>query len=126
LLTGPVRRAYDSWMAVSKEDRRTALDAAALVGFTRRPGKDTERNQCQDLTLSGSPFPASSSNVSPLTVTQVAEMGAEEPAEVPEETPPQDRAAMAGRDVGLDGGNHAGAHTQPQEVPRGPGGGYVA
>ena len=98
LLTDPVRRAYDSWVAVSEEDRRTALDAAALVGFTRRPGKDTERNQCQDLTLSGSPFPASSSNVNPLTAAQVAAMGAVEPAEVPEDTPPQSRTATAGRD----------------------------
>ena len=98
LLTDPVRQAYDSWMAVSEEDRRIALDAAALVGFTRRPGKDTERNQCQDLTLSGSPFPASSSNVSPLTAAQVAAMGAVEPAEVSDETPPQDRTATAGRD----------------------------
>jgi hypothetical protein len=98
LLTAPVRRVYDSWMAVSEEERLIALDAVVLEGFSRRPGKDSHRSQCQDLTLSGSPFPASRSGVSPLTAAQVVPMGAPEPAEVPEETPVQSRAAAAVRD----------------------------
>ncbi len=97
LLAAPVRRVYDSWMAVSEEDRLIALDAVILEGFARRPGKDSHRSQCQDLTLSGSPLPTSRSGVRPLTAAQVLAMGAPEPAEVPEETPLQSRAAAAVR-----------------------------
>ena len=112
LLTDPVRRVYDSWMAVSEEDRLIALDAIVLEGFARRTGKDSHRSQCQDLTLSGSPLPASRSGVSPLTAAQVVALGAPEPAEVLEETPRQSRAASAVRDssswVATEGTTHRG------------------
>jgi hypothetical protein len=35
LLTAPVHRVYDSWMAVSEEDRLIALDAVVLEGLLR-------------------------------------------------------------------------------------------
>ena len=74
-LPAPVRRVFDSWMAVSEEDRLAALEAAVSEGFARRPGRDTQRAQCQDLTLSGSPLPAAHSGVRLLTAAQIVSMG---------------------------------------------------
>ena len=85
LLSVPVRRVYDSWMAVSEEDRLAVLDAAVREGFARRPGRDSPRAQCQDLTLSGSPLPAAHADVRLLTAEQIVAMGdpgAEPPMEV--------------------------------------------
>ena len=66
-LPGPVRRVYDSWMGVAEKDRLAALEAVVREGFSRRPGRDSDRAQCQDLTLSGSPLPAAHSDVCLLT-----------------------------------------------------------
>ena len=74
-LPAPVRRVFDSWMAVSEDDRLCALDAAVREGFARRPGRDSPRAQCQDLTLSGSPLPAAHSDVCLLTADQIVAMG---------------------------------------------------
>ena len=74
-LPAPVRRVYDSWMTVPEGDRLAALDAAVREGFARRPGRDSPRAQCQDLTLSGSPLPATHSDVRLLTAEQIVEMG---------------------------------------------------
>ena len=74
-LSAPVRRVFDSWMAVSEDDRLTALDAAVREGFARRPGRDSPRAQCQDLTLSGSPLPVAHANVRLLTAEQIRAMG---------------------------------------------------
>ena len=74
-LSAPVRRVFDSWMAVSEGDRLTALNAAVREGFARRPGRDSPRAQCQDLTLSGSPLPVAHSDVRLLTAEQIRAMG---------------------------------------------------
>ncbi len=70
-LSAPVRRVFDSWMAVSEDDRLLALEAAVREGFARRPGRDSPRAQCQDLTLSGSPLPAAHADVRRLTAAQI-------------------------------------------------------
>jgi hypothetical protein len=62
-------------MAVSEDDRLAALEAAVLEGFARRPGRDSPRAQCQDLTLSGSTLPLAHSDVSLLTAEQIVAMG---------------------------------------------------
>ena len=81
-LPAPVRRVFDSWMAVSEDDL-SALDGAVREGFARRPGRDSPRAQCQDLTLSGSPLPAAHSNVRLLTAAQIVQMGAPSPSDPP-------------------------------------------
>ena len=93
-LPAPVRRVYDSWMMVSEEDRLAALEAAVREGFSRRPGRDSHRAQCQDLTLSGSPLPAAHSDVSLLTSEQIVSMGAPTP---PETQPARGRRSLAVR-----------------------------
>ncbi len=82
-LPAPVRRVYDSWMTVSEGDRLSALDAAVKEGFARRPGRDSPRAQCQDLTLSGSPLPVAHSDVRLLTADQIVSMGASSPSAPP-------------------------------------------
>ena len=82
-LPAPVRRVFDSWMSVSEGDRLTALNAAVREGFARRPGRDSPRAQCQDLTLSGSPLPAAHSDVRLLTAEQIVSMGAPSPSAPP-------------------------------------------
>jgi hypothetical protein len=74
--SGLVRRVYDSWMSVSEDDRLRALEAAVGEEFARRPGKDSPRAQCQDLTLSGSPLQAAHVDVRLLTAEQITSMGA--------------------------------------------------
>jgi hypothetical protein len=74
-LPAPVRRVYDSWMTVSEGDRLAALDAAVLEGFARRPGRNSPRAQCQDLTLSGFLLPTAHSDVRLLTAEQIVAMG---------------------------------------------------
>ncbi len=54
-LPDPVRRVYDSWLAVSQAERLTAVHAAVSGGFPRLTGRDSAGAQCRDLTLSGSP-----------------------------------------------------------------------
>ena len=78
-LPAPVRRVFDSWMAVSENDRLGALDAAVREGFARRPGRDSPRAQCQDLTLSGSPLPEEHAGVRRLTAAQIVSMGSPSP-----------------------------------------------
>jgi hypothetical protein len=70
-------------MAVSEDDRLSALDAAVREGFARRPGRDSPRAQCQDLTLSGSPLPVAHADVRLLTAEQVVSMGAPSPSAPP-------------------------------------------
>ena len=82
-LPAPVRRVFDTWMVVSEEDRLAALEVAVSEGFARRPGRDTSRNQCQDLTLSGSPLPAEHAGVRLLTAAQIVAMGDPTPAKRP-------------------------------------------
>ena len=82
-LPAPVRRVVDSWMAVSLEDRLTALDGAVREGFARRPGRDSPRAQAQDLTLCGSPLPVEHSNVRLLTAAQIVKMAAPPPSDPP-------------------------------------------
>ncbi len=82
-LPAPVRRVYDSWMAVSEDDRLRALEAAVGEGFARRPGRDSPRAQCQDLTLSGSPLPVAHSDVRLLTAEHIVLMGAPAPPDPP-------------------------------------------
>ncbi len=93
-LPAPVRRVYDSWMMVSEKDRLEALEAAVREGFSRRPGRDSDRAQCQDLTLSGSPLPAAHSDVRLLTSEQIVSMGAPPP---PEPQTARGRRALAVR-----------------------------
>ncbi len=70
-------------MAVSEDDRLSALDLAVREGFARRPGRDSPRAQCQDLTLSGSHLPAAHSNVRLLTAAQIVRMGTPSPSDPP-------------------------------------------
>ena len=79
----PVRRVFDTWMAVSEDDRLAALEVAVREGFARRPGRDTTRTQCQDLTLSGSPLPVEHAGVRLLTAAQIVSMGDPTPAKRP-------------------------------------------
>ncbi len=81
-------------MMVSEKDRLEALEAAVGEGFSRRPGRDSDRAQCQDLTLSGSPLPAAHSDVCLLTSEQIVSMGAPSP---PEPQSARGRRALAVR-----------------------------
>jgi hypothetical protein len=69
-------------MAVSEDDRLSALEAAVCEGFARRPDKDSSRAQCQDLPLSGSPLPAVHADVRLLTAEQIVSMEAPAPFEL--------------------------------------------
>ena len=79
----PVRRVFDTWMAVSEDDRLAALEIAVREGFARRPGRDSSRTQCQDLTLSGSPLPVEHAGVRLLTAAQIVSMGDPTPSKRP-------------------------------------------
>ena len=75
LIPAAARSIYEAWQAASPDARRLALDAAMASGLTRAPGKDTERAQCRDLTLFGSPLPGPRSALRPLTTEQVHALG---------------------------------------------------
>ena len=84
-LPAPVRQVFESWMVVSEDDHLSALDAAVREGFARRPGRDSPRAQCQDLTLSGFPLPVAHAAVCLLTAQQIVSMGAPSPSGLPNE-----------------------------------------
>jgi hypothetical protein len=56
-ILAPARQVYEASQTASPDTRRIALDAAVASGLTRLPGRDSERAQCRDLTLFGSPLP---------------------------------------------------------------------
>jgi hypothetical protein len=74
-LPDPVRRVYDSWLAVPEAERLRAVRAAVSGGFPSLTGRDSAGAQCRDLTLSGSPLPGSCAGVVPLTVAQIQSVG---------------------------------------------------
>jgi hypothetical protein len=74
-LPDPVRKLYDSWLAVSESERLKAVRAAVSGGFPRLTGRDSAGAQSRDLTCSGSPLPGSCAGVVPLTVTQIQSIG---------------------------------------------------
>jgi hypothetical protein len=75
LIPASAKSIYEAWLAASPDARRLAIDAAVASGLTRAPGKDTERAQCRDLTLFGSPLPGPQSALRPLTTAQVQALG---------------------------------------------------
>jgi hypothetical protein len=80
LIPATAKSIYEAWQAVSPDARRLAIDAAVASGLTRAPGKDTERAQCRDLTLFGSPLPGPQSALRPLTTAQVVALGVVPPS----------------------------------------------
>ena len=76
LLPAPVRRVYDSWLAVPEGERLVAVRAAVSEGFPRLTGRDSMGAQARDLTLAGSPLPGSNPDVVPLTIDQIRSVGA--------------------------------------------------
>jgi hypothetical protein len=82
LLPAAAKQIYDSWMAAPPDERRIALDAALASGLTRTPGRDSDRAQCRDLTLFGSPLPTAAAALIPLTLAQVEALGVVLPSTV--------------------------------------------
>ena len=80
LILAPAKEIYAAWQAASPDARRLALDAAVASGLTRLPGRDSERAQCRDLTLFGSPLPGPPSALRPLTAEQVEALGVVPPS----------------------------------------------
>ena len=79
-ILAPAKEIYAAWQAASPDARRLALDAAVASGLTRLPGRDSERAQCRDLTLFGSPLPGPPSALRPLTAEQVEALGVVPPS----------------------------------------------
>jgi hypothetical protein len=79
-ILAPAKLIYEAWQAASSDTRRVALDAALASGLTRLPGRDSERAQCRDLTLFGSPLPGPPSALRPLTSEQVEALGVVPPS----------------------------------------------
>jgi hypothetical protein len=79
-ILAPAKKIYEVWQAASPDTRRIALDAAVASGLKRLPGKDSERAQCRDLTLFGSPLPGPPSALRPLSSEQVEALGVVPPS----------------------------------------------
>ena len=113
LIPAATKSVYEAWQAASPDARRLALDAAMASGLTRAPGKDTERAQCRDLTLFGSPLSGPRSALRPLTTEQVQALGI-----VPPSSARPRRSTLAAEKVG---GSQARSLSEPPPKRQGRG-----